>query len=463
MPIENPLHNPGNRATEIKREETFTKRSITLYDVDFAISQYMQDIVIPQLEENGQKINIPLVYGNAERWKAAQIDGVHRDKRGKIQIPIIMFKRNTVERTDSMQMLNRHLSYTSQAIWSKKNAYDKFSILNNFRPKKEVYNITMPDYVDVTYEVVIWTNYTEHMNTIVEAFQYASDEYWGDKNKFKFKTKIDNFETSQDMVDGGERIVKTNFTMLVKAYLLPEKFDGESTIKKSISPKSIQIDSKIIGEEPRVKTDDYTGNKLVHDYIVLNNTSIGEYESANVITFKDVKYITPPTGLETLDTNDTLKIYINGQYQTPTGYSLQINDTNIVATFNSNVIGFETESDDYITITGKIKLLKQSKKYKPRTFNELVNSYETIKIELTYDSDNSKFWIFKNINYRIKELADPSVVKFDVDINSQLIDKKDYIVGDMDGYIKIAFRKANFPYSIDVTDKVFVEGPIENI
>ena len=193
MPIENPLHNPGNRATEIKREETFTKRSITLYDVDFAISQYMQDIFIPQLEENGQKINIPLVYGNAERWKAAQIDGVHRDKRGKIQIPIIMFKRNTVERTDSMQMLNRHLSYTSQAIWSKKNAYDKFSILNNFRPKKEVYNITMPDYVDVTYEVVIWTNYTEHMNTIVEAFQYASDEYWGDKNKFKFKTKIDNF------------------------------------------------------------------------------------------------------------------------------------------------------------------------------------------------------------------------------------------------------------------------------
>jgi hypothetical protein len=86
-----------------------------------------------------------------------------------------------------------------------------------------------------------------------------------------------------------------------------------------------------------------------------------------------------------------------------------------------------------------------------------------MKIELTYDSDNSKFWIFKNTNYRIKELADPSIVKFDVEINSQLIDKKDYIVGDMDGYIKIAFRKVNFPYSIDVTDKIFVDGPIENV
>ena len=187
----NPLKNTGNRANEIKREEVFTKRSITLYDVDFAISQYMQDVVIPQLEESGQKLNVPLIYGNAERWKGAQIDGVFRDSRGKIQIPMIMFKRNTVARNESMQMLNRHLSYTSQAIWSKKNAYDKFSILNNFRPKKEVYNITMPDYVDVTYQVMVWTNYTEHMNTIVEAFQYASDEYWGDKAKFKFNTKID--------------------------------------------------------------------------------------------------------------------------------------------------------------------------------------------------------------------------------------------------------------------------------
>lgn len=463
MAIENPLHNSGNRANQLLREDGFVKRSITLYDVDFAISQYMQDIVIPQLEENGQKINVPLIYGNAERWKAAQIDGIYRDKRGRIQIPIIMFKRNTVERTDSMQMLNRHLSYTSQAIWSKKNAYDKFSVLNNFKPKKEVYNITMPDYVDVTYEVIIWTNYTEHMNTIVEAFQYASDEYWGDKNKFKFRTKIDNFETSQDMVDGGERIVRTTFTMLVKAYLLPEKFDGENTIKKSITPKTIQIDNKIVGEEPRIKTDDYTGNKLLHDYIVLNNTSIGEYESSNVIRFKDIKYITPPTGLETLDTNDTLKIYVNGQYQIPIGYSLQINDNEIIATFDSSIIGFESESDDYITIVGKIKLLKQFKKYKPRTFNELVYSYETIKIQLSYDTENSKFWIFKNTEYRIKELADPSIVKFDVDINSQLIDGKDYIVGDMDGYIKVAFRKSNFAYAIDVTDKIFVDGPIEKL
>jgi hypothetical protein len=458
----NPLKNTGNRANEIKREEVFTKRSITLYDVDFAISQYMQDVVIPQLEESGQKLNVPLIYGNAERWKGAQIDGVFRDSRGKIQIPMIMFKRNTVARNESMQMLNRHLSYTSQAIWSKKNAYDKFSILNNFRPKKEVYNITMPDYVDVTYQVMVWTNYTEHMNTIVEAFQYASDEYWGDKAKFKFNTKIDNFETSQDMVDGGERIIRTTFTMVVKAYLLPEKFDGDSTIKKSISPKAIQVDTNIIGEEKKVKTDDYTGNKLIYDYITLNGTVIGTYTLDNQIIFENIKYITPPSGLDSLSEADTIKIYINGQYQSPTSYELAINDTSITATFNTSIIGFNVDAQDEVTLNGKIKLLQQNTTYKPLTFGELVNSIETTKITLSFLSENSKFFIFENTNYRIADNVQ-GIPKFEIDVNSQTISNKDYVVSDIDNHIKVAFRKNNFAYTLGSDDVITIDGPLDSI
>ena len=43
--------------------------------------------------------------------------------------------------------------------------------------------------LSISYEVIIWTDFTEHMNKIVEAFQYATDEYWGDKSGFKFRTK----------------------------------------------------------------------------------------------------------------------------------------------------------------------------------------------------------------------------------------------------------------------------------
>ena len=43
----------------------------------------MTDVVIPDVEENGTKVKVPLIYGNPERWKAATKDGYIRDQRGK--------------------------------------------------------------------------------------------------------------------------------------------------------------------------------------------------------------------------------------------------------------------------------------------------------------------------------------------------------------------------------------------
>ena len=53
------------------------------------------------------------------------------------------------------------------------------------------------------------------MNKVVEAFQYATDEYWGDKSGFKFRVKIDSFDNTTEISEGSQRIVRTNFTMKV--------------------------------------------------------------------------------------------------------------------------------------------------------------------------------------------------------------------------------------------------------
>ena len=34
--------------------------------------EYMTDVVIPDVEENGTKVKVPLIYGNPERWKSQQ-------------------------------------------------------------------------------------------------------------------------------------------------------------------------------------------------------------------------------------------------------------------------------------------------------------------------------------------------------------------------------------------------------
>jgi len=167
-----------NRANQIPIEKEYIK-GIKLIDVDTTMAEYMSSVIIPDVEENGVGVKVPLLYGNAERWSGARKDGYLRDQRGKVQIPLVMFKRNSIERNDVManfQEVNKIATYKK---YSPKNRYERFSLQNGVSPVQEMYHVAVPHYVTVTYEVMIWTSFTEHMNKIVEAFQYATDRYWG--------------------------------------------------------------------------------------------------------------------------------------------------------------------------------------------------------------------------------------------------------------------------------------------
>lgn len=234
-----------NRANQLPIDKEYLK-GISLVDVDTAIYDYMVNTIIPDLEENGTVLKVPLIYGNAERWNNARKEGYLRDKRNKIQIPLIMFKRNSIERDSSLQFYNENLFVPAYKKYSTKNRYDKFTLLNNRRPVYELYEVNVPEYVTISYEVMIWTNFTEHMNKIVEAFQFATDRYWGNVDKFKFRTRIDSFDTQQEVGEGTERIIRTTFTMAVNAYLLPEKYGNGPVTQKSLSPTKVVVTAETV-------------------------------------------------------------------------------------------------------------------------------------------------------------------------------------------------------------------------
>jgi len=242
--MKSPLDNIENRAHNITTPED-KQLGIVLEDIDGAIIGYLENIVIPTLQLDGKTLTVPVIYGNAERWVSARRDGFLRDQRGQIQIPLVMIKRNNLNRDDSMQLFDRNVTYPSIKKYSKRNRYDRFSLLNNINPEYEVYNITMPTYVTITYESIMWTNYTEHMNKLIEAVQFAGNEYWGDKDRFKFKTKIDSFDTEQSMAEGSERVIKTMFSLEVNGYLLPEMFNNKPTTSTGYTTKQTIISTEI--------------------------------------------------------------------------------------------------------------------------------------------------------------------------------------------------------------------------
>ena len=250
-----------NRGEITKREDDkINDISIGLQDHDEAIMYYFNNVIKPSVVTNGDRVDVPLVYGSPERWKGVQQDGYFRDKEGKIQTPLIMFKRDSVEKRrdlgNKMDANNPQLYYVFQSAYNKRNQYDNFSALQGRVPNKEFHAVVVPDFVKLKYSFIIWTDFVAQNNKIVEAINYSSDSYWGDEERFKFNAKIDTFSNNVEVAQGNNRMVKTNFGLELQGYIVPDAMNKELAKKpqKFFSKSTIVFDTEIITTSGPSKT-----------------------------------------------------------------------------------------------------------------------------------------------------------------------------------------------------------------
>ena len=242
-----------NRELEIRRDkDTIQTTSISLEDIDDAVYYYFDKELNLSVENNGESIKVPIVYGAGERWKTVQADGYYRDKNGKIQVPLLMFKRTSIEkRRDIGNKLdgNRpNLYVVEQNRYSRKNVYDSFNLLNNTRePVNEVYQVPVPDYIFANYEAILWTDFMTQNNELVEAIEYVSDSYWGDKERNLFQVNVDQIQNINELQVGEDRLVRANFNFKLAGYLLPDTFKNETqSLKKSLTTACIRIGTETV-------------------------------------------------------------------------------------------------------------------------------------------------------------------------------------------------------------------------
>jgi len=193
------------------------------------------------------------MYGSMERWKAIKRDGFIRDKKRKIITPLIVFKRNTIDINknipqDKLDANNPHMFYTFEKKYSKQNVYDKLSAQIGVISQKEYYNVSVPDYVTLNYNFIIWTSYINQMNGIIEKLNYSDGAYWGNPDKMRFKSVIDSFDDATEIGDT-ERLVRTNFNLTLMGYLLSEKGnDNKPTTNKFVTPQKVNFNESIVEE-----------------------------------------------------------------------------------------------------------------------------------------------------------------------------------------------------------------------
>jgi hypothetical protein len=385
-----PSNNLKKRELQKSVKNDDVKRfSIGLRDIDEAIFYYFDNVIKPSVIRNGKQTNVPVLYGSPERWKAVQKDGFYRDRNGKILTPLIMLKRDTLEKNRQLGNkldANNPINFgIFEKRYSKKNIYDRFSVLSSREEIKEYQGVVIPDYVNITYSCIIFTSYVEQMNKLVEAINYASDSYWGDPSKFNFRAMIDSYTTATEMTQGEDRIVKTNFTLSLLGHIVPDSINA--TLQgsgKFYSKGKVSFGLETVEDSTTVERNRYTTtrassaasrfydqanptlqNITVQEamtaeqktYISLNNAFTSNNTTVtvagDVVTFQGLSFATVPSGFPAIEKDD-FTFFINGVAVEIDAITSIVDDgSNVVITFNDD-LNYQIESDDEFMITGKV-------------------------------------------------------------------------------------------------------------
>ena len=361
-----------NRATKVSSKDSRTKDfSVKLIDLDTAVLNHIKENIKPTIYQNTELIEVPVIYAYPERWVAMQKEGYLRDVNNKILTPVIVVNRTNIEK---VRTIGRNLDgnvaqnlHIFQQEYTTKNAYDNFGILNNRQPVKEFKMVAHPDYVNITYDLTIYTNFVEQLNRIIESIQYAENSYWGDKNRYYFRVNANSFSTVNSYTVDEERTVTSKITLTLHGYLIPDtinafmshemNFVSKGTVKfnEGYIATSFTIPAsgktKIITQtqsQPGTSTipPDYT---LVINYLNTNTTGQAEIVSTNLAYLRNKTILAAPPSL-TPTSKINFIVYVNGVAIDSTLFEIEQEGSDIKITFSgasSVIVG------DYITVIGK--------------------------------------------------------------------------------------------------------------
>ena len=236
----------SNREQSVIPGSNFNKDyEIVLMDLDKSLMTHIKNVMKIQVQDNGEMINIPVLYGNEERWVNYRRHGVIRDKNGSLVLPLLMLKRNRVDFNENFPMWHHDLTGNNIEIirsskYSSKNQYSSFSVQQGIKPIEEKIITGPPQYVNLTYDFIIWTHYMDQMNSVTQQFLNQTNRYWGDDTSYRFLCKIEGgVGDATEMSAGGERIVRHNFSVTLNGYLIHEYLANIINKKKKNLKKTL--------------------------------------------------------------------------------------------------------------------------------------------------------------------------------------------------------------------------------
>ena len=363
------------RATQMKRDDTVQDVSVSLMDMDSTIMYYFENVIKPTVIENGETIKVPIMYSSPERWFAIQKSGFMRDSKRQVILPVIAFRRTGMEKdttiaVDKMDPEDPKLHYTFEKKYTQQNRYDNFSVQQGIIPQKEFYNVAIPDYMILSYDFIIWTSYIEQMNKLIERINWSAGAYWGEPNRMRFRTNIESYTDATEVADK-ERVVRTEFSVTLNGYLIPEAFNelaGPHTGQTYLTPQQVVVNNEtvatIVAAEPsdgiqQVVTSGGTSliQRIETEHSLTMNAGTGVTLSADGVEFTGGSPVTQTISMDMDPTLNSLTVTGNAVIQgdlTAQSYNTELVNSTVL--YDSGSTKFGDDITDTHQMTGSLNV-----------------------------------------------------------------------------------------------------------
>lgn len=260
-------------------------KTVGIEDVDGAVVDYFDKKLKPSVDkgELDRFSKVPIHFAAGERWALLK-KNKFRDEHGTLVLPIISIRRQNIERKGALGgMTSAQKSITISKVIHPKTSVVQNAVdarkrgLNYSQPKRnpiiETLTIPFPDFCEITYEIVIWTQYNTHMNEILEKIFYGYENVGGRVDQFVLPMEYDGKEPKGDSYyfvgfnegtmskqsnDGDftdqEGMVKYLYNIRIPAYLNLDPVDeslsyGEDESGKKIAYKQQSVNKVVLKEE----------------------------------------------------------------------------------------------------------------------------------------------------------------------------------------------------------------------
>lgn len=214
--------------------------SITIYDIDYAILYQLQNKMKLTVQQNGVSVPVPVMFTSPEKWVQIQkYGGIIRTEDDKLTAPLILINRTAIQEDDNFIFNDVANTIVYVPPHNKADRGNNLSKTWNTNESKELLVTVIPTTVLIEYELMIWCNYQEQLNFIVEQILNFDQSLWGDV--FQFTTDVGqiSFETINN--SGEDRVIKATIPLTTHGMLRNEFTALESDVMKSYTIKRVDF------------------------------------------------------------------------------------------------------------------------------------------------------------------------------------------------------------------------------